>query len=665
MTEVVSQFHFLRPEWLLLLLPLIALALLAMRRHGRAVQWQALIAPHLLPFLVDGKSVRHSRLPVYGLMALWLLATLAAAGPAWRKLPQPVMKEASALVIAWDLSPSMAAEDIKPSRLVRGRLKLIDLLKERKEGLTALIAYSGEAHVVTPLTDDTETIISLLYGLDPAIMPAKGSNAEMALELANQLLAEGANGSGNILFLTDGISADAQQNLLQLHDNAPHKITFWGIGTSEGAPIPLAGGGFAYDGNRNMVIAKLNDRELSELADKTGGLYVPFSQTDFDLETIQHFAFHADHSTNQATERQFDQWYEHGPYLLVLLLPFAALAFRRGLLLAFPLLFIVSPPADALEWQDLWQTRDQQGQNVLNTSPEEAASLFQNPEWQGVANYQAGNYEQALNHFSGDTAASQYNRGNALTHLGQYDQAIESYRKALAQDPDNSAARNNLAIAEQLKALQENEQQQEQQGDDQNNQDSKQQQNAQDSQSQNSENSDKSSDQDQAQQQSEGSSNNSDQAQQQASSSSDGQDSRNDSNHQNQMSQQEQDALEDTYGQQVENSDQQNGEKRDRKAEEEPDEQQHMLANDDNKDGEPQDENKPQDEDMPANPIVQREVREKTEEQQALEQWLRKVPDDPSGLMRNKFNYEYRARKRELQSNGWRQPDGKKSEERW
>ncbi|WP_045825783.1 VWA domain-containing protein [Teredinibacter turnerae] len=656
MTDLLTQFHFLRPLWLLMLIPLVVLALVAMQRQARASHWQSHIAPHLLPFLVDGKSIKLSRLPVYGLLAAWLLATFAAAGPAWQKLPQPVVKESSALVIAWDLSPSMAAQDVKPSRLVRARLKLIDLLKQRKEGLTALIAYSGEAHVVTPLTDDTDTIISLLYGLDPAIMPAKGSNAEMALSLANQLLKEGANGRGDIVFLTDGIAPAAQDAFAEIHDTAPHPISFWGIGTAQGAPIPLAGGGFAYDRDRNMVIASLDEHAMSDLAAKVGGLYVPFSATDADLKTLSAFAFGNHHADDtQQTERLFDQWYEHGPYLLLLLLPLAALAFRRGLLLCLPLCFVFSPDADALEWQDLWQTKDQQAQAMVNQDPAAAAQTFNNEKWRGIANYKAGDYQAALKNFSGDSASDYYNRGNALTQLGKYEEAIKSFEQAQKLQPENDAIKQNLAIANQLKALQEQQQQQngdsesnDSQQDKSNNQDQQSQDGGKDQQGQQEQNQDKSS-----QQNAQNDGNTQQQSPEEQGSSSD---------QQSELSQEQQQALQDTYGKDA--SGEQQKQEQQQAQNQDADKAEQQLA------GQPQEQDQSQnDEDSPANSVVMRQAEqqteEQTEEQQALEQWLRKVPDDPSGLMRNKFNYEYRARKREMRENGWRQPDGSHADERW
>ena len=167
-TDLVADFHFQRPLWLLAIpLGWIAVYLLT-RVANQASQWQRHISSALLPYLLDRGQTLSTNRPWPALILALTIAGLAMAGPSWEKLPQPVHKSERGLVILLDMSPSMMAQDLKPSRLVRARLALIDLLSERREGTTALIAFAGEAHVVTPLTDDTDTIISLLPALSPS-----------------------------------------------------------------------------------------------------------------------------------------------------------------------------------------------------------------------------------------------------------------------------------------------------------------------------------------------------------------------------------------------------------------------------------------------------------------------------------------------------------------
>ncbi len=184
MSDFFSQFHLLRPLWLLALLPALALLLALWRQRQQARQWQQLVAPELLPHLLDANTSRTPARYLLALALVWLLAVIALAGPSWEKRPVAIEKNQQALVIILDLSPSMLSEDIKPSRLTRARLKIIDILQRRQDGYTGLVAYAGDAHAVTPLSDDSKTIINLLPDLSPQIMPLSGSNTEAAVNAA-------------------------------------------------------------------------------------------------------------------------------------------------------------------------------------------------------------------------------------------------------------------------------------------------------------------------------------------------------------------------------------------------------------------------------------------------------------------------------------------------
>lgn len=111
----------------------------------------------------------------------------ALAAPSWKRLPAPVFRNTASLVIALNLSESMNAEDIKPSRLVRARYKIADLLAQYKDGQIALLVYSGAAFMVTPLTNDIETIQSQLEALTTHIMPIAGNNPVAGLTKAVEL----------------------------------------------------------------------------------------------------------------------------------------------------------------------------------------------------------------------------------------------------------------------------------------------------------------------------------------------------------------------------------------------------------------------------------------------------------------------------------------------
>lgn len=664
MSEFINQFHFLRPAFLFALVPAILVTWALLRQQNQARQWQAFIAPHLLHYLVDGQTTQVKRLPLLALLGLWLLATLALAGPAWKKLPQPVHKEGSALVVVWDLSPSMKATDLNPSRVVRARLKLFDLLKTRKEGVTALISYSGEAHIVTPLTDDSATISSLLNGLHPDIMPVAGSNAEMALEMALRLLDDGGIQRGDILFVTDGIASQAHNTLADLAKTRAHRIVVWGIGTAEGAPIPGKNSGFLKNSQGDIIISQLDEQQLSDASAAMGGIYLPFTNNDFDLKSFQSLTGPSLSQKHQETQRTFDQWYEHGPHLLLLMLPLAAFAFRRGWLLSLLCLGVLLPSdrTYALGWDNLWLNKDQQAHKELQSGdPAAAAEKFKNQQWKGVANYKTQNYQTALQNFSQqESAETLFNQGNALTHLEDYPQAKAAYERALELNPELQQAKDNLEIVKQLEQLQQQNQQQNQDNN-QNNQDPNQDNNSQQNDQQNSQqnaDSDAAKNQQQSDQQQSGdpsdqASNGQQQEQQenQQADSEPGQDASQQGD--KQLSEQQRQALEQQYGEAEQEQEQQQAQQHaQQQGDTENPQQTPQQAQQQAADAQ---QNEDQQNQSLASALA---TQQRSEEDQALEQWLRKVPDDPSGLLRNKFKYESRERQLKLREGATRRPPG-------
>jgi len=627
---MLQDFHFLRPLWFIALLPALLLCIGLLLRQRDQQQWLRYISPNLLPFLLDQVQQRQRRWPLVGLLALWAVAIFALAGPVWQKIPQPVERSNQALVICWDLSPSMLAEDIKPSRLVRSRLKLIDLLKARKDGQVALIAYSGEAYTVTPLTDDRGTIINLLPELNPASLPTVGSNPEMALSLALQLLADGGVRRGNILFLTDEIEPSALATIADELSHVPHQLTLWGVGTEQGAPIPLPEGGFAKNRQGEMVVARLNEDRLRQFATEQRAYYVPLVANNSDIETLLQLLSPIAPETTMA-DRTFDQWFEHGQYLALLLLPFVALLFRRGwvvglfLLVSVPL-SLTPQQAQAFEWRDLWLRQDQKAQKDLEAGDKEAAKRFSTPERRGAALYQQGEFADAAEEFAqGKDAIAAYNRGNALTRNGEFDKAIAAYDEALRQRPDFAEAKDNREIARQLAELMK--QQQDQQGGDDNDSDG---------------------DKDQQQGDQDGSQQNGERQKGDSSES-----AQNGSQGQEEEMSEEQ-ARERAEQQQAnrQEGEEENPYSQAAREQEEREQRTGELQAQDKEEGKPSDQQQA---------VVEAQAEPMTEEQQMLEQWLRKVPDDPGGLMRNKFKYQYMQRRQSLRD-GY---SNNQAEQRW
>lgn len=452
-----SDFHFLRPWWWYALLPAaILLALLWKRRLGRGA-WREFCDAELLPFILQDQPTtgRNYRLPLAA--AAVLLTVLALAGPTWQRLPGPAFRNESALVIALDLSRSMDATDIKPSRIAKARYKIADLLKQRKDGQTALLVYGGDAFTVTPLTNDVATIDSQLTALTTDIMPSPGTNAGIAIRKAVELLQQAGLVQGHILLVSDGVDSDSAALAEQWLGR--YRLSVLGIGTGDGAPIPVGGGGFLKDADGNIVIARLDAGVLQALADVGRGLYRPVAVGDDDVEALSQLFNHPDNTEPlTGTELMLQQWDEIGPWLMLPLLPWAAWQFRRGALVwaALALLPSWSNDALALDWQSLWRTPDQQGRQAFDREQyDAAASRFENPEWRAAAQYRAGQYREAAETLKSATSADgHYNRGNALAQAGDLPAALAAYQQALKLQPDHADARYNKEQIEKQLAQQ-------------------------------------------------------------------------------------------------------------------------------------------------------------------------------------------------------------------
>ncbi|MCI0667110.1 MAG: VWA domain-containing protein, partial [Methylococcaceae bacterium] len=450
-----SEFHFLRPEWFWALPVLFALSLAWLRRSLSRGGWADLCDDRLLPYILEQRPERNSRGPWLLFVLAALLSIIALAGPTWKRNPAPVYRNESALVIVLDLSKSMDAEDIQPSRLSRARFKISDILQQRKDGLTALVVYTNEAYTVTPLTDDRATIANQLPALETSIMPAQGTRTSPALKRAAELLKQSGNPRGNILLITDGVDRQSTEVAEELSQEG-YRLYVMGVGSEEGAPIPLQGGGFIKDAQGNIVVSRLETRELDSLARSGGGFYQTLTLDDRDVRLLLrsfdqlHELPRAERGTGQA-----DQWVEEGPWLLSAVLPIAALAFRRGYLAILLFLTLPFPQAvHAWQWKDLWQTRDQQGyQAYQQRNYDRAAELFEDPAWKAASEYSAGKYQNALETLDKvDAESAAYNRGNALARSGRLQEALESYNRALELNPDDDDARyNKKLIQEALK----------------------------------------------------------------------------------------------------------------------------------------------------------------------------------------------------------------------
>ena len=449
----LSEFHFLRVEWLWLL-PLWGLVLWFLPKiQSSQIDWAQWIAPPLQRlFVVSSQISQHRKKQLQvGFALIWILGTLALAGPAWERLPQPLLVRDQARVILLDLSYSMLATDLQPNRLERARYKIEDLLNRFQEGQTAIVLYAGDAHTLVPLTEDVETIRTLLPSLHPSLMPVRGSRPDLAFENVIEMLNQVDIQNSHLVWITDGIDDQQVKPLQNLLSSQRHKLTVLAVGTPSGAPIVLEKGNYLKDTNNNIVIPQLDLAPLRAVAEALGGQVLPVQYDDSDLERLVASEEKDQGFQEQEEELTTDRWREEGPWLFVLLLPLVAMIFRRGWLFV---LVLTSWPSlsEAWEWRDLFINDNQRAYELLEEGQAaEAAQTFEDSTWQGIASYKAQEYEAALQHWSNEESPiTSYNRGNALARNGKLPEALQAYDRALAAKPDWEDAQFNRDLVAKL-----------------------------------------------------------------------------------------------------------------------------------------------------------------------------------------------------------------------
>lgn len=435
--DLLAALHWARPQLLWALCVLSFIALWAWRRGRDAGRWQQAVDPHLLPHLLQASGKGARRWPWTVLLG-WTLAVLALAGPGWKQQAQPLLQPQSPLVVVLDLSTRITAADLPPSRLLQARAKLASLLQQREGGQLALVVYADDAYTVAPLTDDVANIGLYLDALSPQVMPADGQHTDRALDWATQLLQRSGLRAGQVLLLTDSADAAAIEAARQARSQGV-QVSVIGLGTTTGA---------AYRDSRGQIAnAALDEASLRRLADAGGGRYQRLASDTTDLRALD--LLRADRSAGESEHGAVRQWLDQGYWLLPPLMLLALLAFRRRSAVLSVLLLIgavglqpapvlaqatAAPAPQAGARSSLWLRDDQRRQQQLE---------------QGVQAYHAGDFDTAARTFeSVQTAEGWYNLGNARARQGDLDGAVQAYDHALSQRPGMPDAVANRAVVD-------------------------------------------------------------------------------------------------------------------------------------------------------------------------------------------------------------------------
>ena len=414
------NFVLLRPWWLLALLPLgLVLWRLWSRSGAEPRFWQQVVDVHLQPHVLRGTATRSRRNHLALVALVFLLSVLALAGPALTDQPQPVLQRDLLRVLVVDMSGQADSPQQAETFLAQARIKVRALLRAFPSGQNALIVYGGEPYLVVPPTTDSDTIAHFVPELAPDALPVSGNQPGYALRMAQKVLERSALREHRILWITS--ADDALIPLLPALTDARLSILHGAAGEAPG---------------------------LAEYARRSGGTLVKMRADDSD---VRHLVADAAAQERWLAEIEMSGQAatDIGYWLLLLLLPLAALAFRGGLrsLLLLPLLVssLSQPqPAVASDFSVASDMANMQGWVLLATGHAGAAAKqLADPRWRAVACYRAGDFAEAARLLEGlEDAESLYNRGNALARMGRYADALAVYERSLALRVDEDARHN-------------------------------------------------------------------------------------------------------------------------------------------------------------------------------------------------------------------------------
>jgi Ca-activated chloride channel family protein len=431
-----NEFHFLRPQFLWLILPLALILIVGLIVVREPVGWKRHIAIHLRPFVIKkGSEVMKRWMQLITFLVL-SIAVVGLAGPSWEKFEQPERILETPMVILLDLSQSMMATDLQPNRLERAKFKISDLIEANPRVRTALVGFAGTAHTLVPLTNDYRIVESNLKGITTGILPFQGSDLEAGLILADSLM-KVTEAPGTLLLISDGFDEEVFEQLQDLAIQGNTRIEILPMGTAVGSEFPALGSSrYVRDPSGKPIIAAIDTSLLQKLNTVEGinvnALTLDNSDVVKIAETVRKELEYKD-----KIEETEEKWKDAG---LLFVLPFAffvLLWFRKGwVIYSIFMVLVLGSCSSESSFKDLWTTDDYKAQQYFDSGNyEEAAPLFTDHLRKGIAYYKAEDYTQAIQSFEMDTSAQgRYNLGLAYYKIGNLNSAKQAFDMAVSLD---------------------------------------------------------------------------------------------------------------------------------------------------------------------------------------------------------------------------------------
>lgn len=310
----LGNFHFLRPVWLLAAVPLIVFYRLLHISGDLFSQWRGVMSENIIANLAQTEQKNRWFTPKKMFAIFCVIATLVMAGPSWKQESTPFFVDESVLIIALDVSESMQTSDLQPSRLLRAKQKINELLDARGDAKTALIVYAGSAHIAMPITRDRKMIAHFLDVLDTDLMPEKDKNQQSVIEPVKKLLAQ-TNSPSSLLLVTDSTATESVAKFQAFFTEQQHQMVVWAIAENPDSGLASSTG-----------LSDIQLQQLDSLADAGNGTMVTFTHSSDDVQQVKRSIKNNMFLGNDKSQ----PWYDAGYLLLFILLILQALWFRRG-----------------------------------------------------------------------------------------------------------------------------------------------------------------------------------------------------------------------------------------------------------------------------------------------------------------------------------------------